>query len=75
MAQSLWACLWLLADGIGPWEAAAFPDHEHEPRRDGRLTEIAQRWTLSQRRSAGEVIIAAREEFPGFDELIDSMCR
>ncbi|WP_187399648.1 hypothetical protein [Micromonospora sp. AP08] len=75
VAQNLWAYLWLLAGGFGPWEATAYPDHEHEPRTDARLTEIAQRWAPSQRRSAGEVITAAREEFPGFDELIGSMCR
>ncbi|MFG2106006.1 SMI1/KNR4 family protein [Micromonospora chersina] len=75
VAQNLWAYLWLIADGFGPWEATAYPDHEHEPRADARLTEIAQRWAPSQRRSASEVITAAREEFPGFDELIGSMCR
>lgn len=75
VAQNLWAYLWLLADGFGPWEATEYPDHEHEPRVDARLTEIAQRWAPSHRKSAGEVISAAREEFPGFDEMIGSLCR
>ncbi|WP_328651426.1 SMI1/KNR4 family protein [Micromonospora sp. NBC_00330] len=75
VAQNLWDYLWLLADGFGPWEATAYPDHEHEPRTDERLAEIAQRWAPSHRRSADEVITAAREEFPGFEELIGSLCR
>ncbi|PZF93500.1 SMI1/KNR4 family protein [Micromonospora deserti] len=75
VAQNLWTYLWLLADGFGPWEATEYPNHEHEPRRDARLTEIAERWAPSHRKSADEVITAAREEFPGFEELIDSMCR
>ncbi|MGC3859044.1 SMI1/KNR4 family protein [Micromonospora chersina] len=41
LAQNLWAYLWLLADGFGPWEATAYPDHEHELPTDARLTEIA----------------------------------
>ncbi|MEU9741079.1 SMI1/KNR4 family protein [Micromonospora chersina] len=60
VAQNLRAYLWLLADGFGPWEATAYPDHEHEPRADARLTEIAQRWAPSHRRSASEVIAGAR---------------
>ncbi|GIJ08469.1 hypothetical protein Van01_16830 [Micromonospora andamanensis] len=75
VAQNLWAYLWLLADGFGPWEATEYPDHEHEPRPDTRLSEIAERWAPAHRLSADEVISAAREEFPRFDELIDSMCR
>ncbi|MGS2613885.1 SMI1/KNR4 family protein [Micromonospora sp. LZ34] len=75
VAQNLWAYLWLLADGFGPWEATEYPNHEHEPRTDPRVMEIAERWAPSHRMSAGEVIAAAREEFPGFEALIESMCR
>ncbi|WP_240742294.1 SMI1/KNR4 family protein [Micromonospora zingiberis] len=75
VAQNLPAYLWLLADGFGPWEAAQYPEHEHQPRPDARRTEIAERRAAAHRRSAGEVITAARDEFPDFEELIDSMCR
>lgn len=75
VARDLWAYLWLLADGCGPCEATEYPDHEHEPRPEARLIEIAERWAPAHRQSAGDVISAARQEFPGFDQLIDSMCR
>ncbi|MFI7022777.1 SMI1/KNR4 family protein [Micromonospora sp. NPDC049900] len=75
VAQDLGSYLWLLADGFGPWEAAQYPEHEHEPQPDSRLTEIAQRFAPDRRRSAGEVIAAARAEFPDFDMQIDALCR
>ncbi|WP_422744808.1 hypothetical protein ACN27B_11110 [Micromonospora sp. WMMD754] len=75
MARDLSAYLWLLADGFGPWEATAYPDHEHQPRADARLAAIAQRWAANRRASAEEVIAAARAEFPDFDEMIGGLCR
>ncbi|WP_326836020.1 SMI1/KNR4 family protein [Amycolatopsis rhabdoformis] len=67
--------LWLLADGFGPLEAISYPQHEHEPRVDARLTEIAERWAPSARQPASEVITAARAEFPNFEETVRSQCR
>lgn len=75
VARNLWVYLWLLADGFGPWEARDYPDHEHQPRPDARLREIAERWAPGHRASAGEVIAAARAEFPDFEELIGALCR
>ncbi len=75
VAQNLRAYLWLLADGVGPWEATAYPDRGPETRTDARLAEIARRWAPSDHRSAQEIIAAARDEFPGFEELIGSLCR
>ncbi|ATO17925.1 SMI1/KNR4 family protein [Micromonospora sp. WMMA2032] len=75
VARDLSAYLWLLADGFGPWEATAYPDHEHQPRADARLAAIAQRWAANRRASAEEVIAAARAEFPDFDEMIGGLCR
>ncbi|OKI41691.1 hypothetical protein A6A27_39160 [Micromonospora sp. CB01531] len=75
VAQDLPAYLWLLADGFGPLEARMYPRHEYVPRADAHRARIAQRWAPQARQSAANVITAARAEFPGFEELIDSMCR
>ncbi|MCW3817820.1 SMI1/KNR4 family protein [Micromonospora sp. DR5-3] len=75
VAQDLATYLWLLADGFGPLEATMYPRHEHVPRVDAHRARIAARWAPHARRSAAEVITAARAEFPRFEELVDSMCR
>ena len=75
VAQDLAAYLWLLADGFGPHEAERYPRHEHVPRVEAHRVRIAERWAPEARWSAAEVITAARTEFPGFEELLDSMCR
>ncbi|GLY22468.1 SMI1/KNR4 family protein [Micromonospora sp. NBRC 101691] len=75
VARDLGSYLWLLAAGVGPFEATMYAPDEHTARPDERLTEIAERWAPSSRASAAEIVTAAREEFPGFDGLIESMCR
>ncbi|MEV4704850.1 SMI1/KNR4 family protein [Actinoplanes sp. NPDC049316] len=75
VAGDLASYLWLLADGFGPWEATAYPEHEHTPRRDARLTGVAERHAASARRSAAEIIAAGRAEFPDFEDLIQAQCR
>ncbi|WP_432845867.1 SMI1/KNR4 family protein [Amycolatopsis sp. CA-161197] len=67
--------LWLLAGGFGPYEAMLYPHHEHEPRVDPRLTQIAERWAPSGKQATSEVITSAREEFPNFGEIVRSQCR
>ncbi|GLW10308.1 hypothetical protein Misp01_54360 [Microtetraspora sp. NBRC 13810] len=75
VARNLDGYLWLIAAGFGPFEAMMYPTHEHEPRADARLTQIAERWAPSARQPAAEVIGTARQEFPYFDETVESLCR
>jgi hypothetical protein len=75
VAGDLDAYLWLLAAGFGPYEATVYPRHEHEPHTDNRLVRLAQRYAPSARRSATEVITAARAAFPHFDDAIRALCR
>lgn len=75
VARDLGAYVWLIAAGFGPLEATMYPQHEHEPLPDARLTQLAQSYTPSARQSAADVITAARTEFPDFDQVIDSLCR
>jgi hypothetical protein len=55
VARNLDGYLWLLAAGFGPYEATAYPSQEHDPRRDDRLNQVAERWASSARQSATEV--------------------
>lgn len=75
LARNMDGYLWLLAAGFGLLEAMMYPRHEHDPRADIRLVQIAERWAPSARQSAAEVISAAREEFPHFEATMDSLCR
>lgn len=75
VARDLGAYLWLLAGGFGPLEATMYPQHQHDPRADVRLAEIAQRYAPSARQEPAEIIAAAAAEFPDFEALIDSACR
>ncbi|WP_344209451.1 hypothetical protein [Kribbella sancticallisti] len=75
VARDLNSYLWLLASGFGPFEASRYPEHEHEPQADARLTRLAQRYAASEQQSTADVITAARTEFPRFDDTIDRLCR
>jgi hypothetical protein len=73
VARNLDSYLWLLATGFGPYEAMMYPRVEHDPQADAR--QIAERWAPSARQSAVDVIGTARDEFPDFDEMMESLCR
>jgi hypothetical protein len=73
LARDLGDLLWLFADGFGPDEAFTDPDEERPP--NEAFQAIAERHAPGRRRSATEIVAAARAEFPHFSELIDSMCR
>jgi hypothetical protein len=75
VARDLAGYLWLLAGGFGPYEAATYPQHGHDPIADVRLAGLAQRYAPDGRRSAAEVIDAARDEFPDFAKAIADICR
>ncbi|EID52714.1 hypothetical protein [Saccharomonospora xinjiangensis] len=61
IAPDLDGYLWLLAAGFGPREAMMYPEHEHEPREDVRLTRIAQSWAPSARRPVADIIAEVRD--------------
>ena len=75
VASDLGSYLWLLAGGFGPLEATMYPKHEHVPREDARLVELAGRHAAPARRPAADVIAAARAEFPDFDAWVKAQCR
>ena len=65
--------LWLLADGFGPYEAVVAPDFERAP--NAAFTAFAARHALTSKKTAREVIAAARAEFPNFERGIAALCR
>ncbi|GAA2109927.1 SMI1/KNR4 family protein [Actinomadura alba] len=73
IARDLGDLLWLFADGSGPQEAFTDPGRETQP--NEAFQTIAERHAPGRRRSAAEIVAAARMEFPDFSELIDAMCR
>ncbi|MGW4476463.1 SMI1/KNR4 family protein [Nonomuraea sp. NPDC004354] len=73
IARDLGDLLRLFADGLGPAEAFTDPGRETQP--NEAFQAIAERYAPGRRRSAAEIVAGAREEFPGFSEFIDAMCR
>ncbi|MFD9339527.1 SMI1/KNR4 family protein [Streptomyces sp. NPDC060028] len=77
VARNLWAFLWLLSDGFGPWEAATSYDPEPDwiPHPNRELKAIAERFAPDHRASAATVIEEATQEFPDFDDIIMKLRR
>jgi hypothetical protein len=73
IARDLGDLLWLFAAGFGPQEA--FSDPSRETRPNESFQAIAERHAPGGRRSAAEIVAAARAEFPDFSKVIDAMCR
>ncbi|MFJ9461498.1 SMI1/KNR4 family protein [Kitasatospora sp. NPDC101447] len=75
VARNLGDFLWLLADGLGPWEAATPYSRDRVPRPSQELAVVAERFAPGQRRSAAAVIELVTREFPDFDDTIMELCR
>jgi hypothetical protein len=75
VARDLSDFLWLLADGLGPWEGVDPYDSDRVSRPSQELTAIAERFAPGRRRSAAAVIEQAAREFPDFDDTIMELCR
>ena len=73
IARDLGDLLWIYADGKGP--ADAFDDPGRETQQNEAFQAIAERYAEGGRQSTAEIVSAAQKEFPGFSELIDSLCR
>ena len=75
IARDLGDLLWLFAAGVGPAEAfSAFSSHRAEP--SAAFQEIAQRYAPGvEPRDVAGIVSAARAEFPGFGDYLDSLCR
>ena len=66
--------LWLLAQGIGPMEALEYgADHQSPANRS--LQEFAQKHTTSSKKPPNVILSRAKDAFPDFESMIDSLCR
>ncbi|SES33829.1 hypothetical protein SAMN05216188_13522 [Lentzea xinjiangensis] len=72
VATNLAEFLWLLAGGVGPQEAVEFGSDSGVPH--GELRAVAEKYA-GEPRTPAEVLAAARAEFPGFAEEVESWCR
>ncbi|MFJ9581814.1 SMI1/KNR4 family protein [Streptomyces sp. NPDC101191] len=77
VAGDLGAFLWLLADGLGPWEAATSyePEPDWAPQVNEDLAAIAQQYAPGCQASAPAIIADAAREFPDFDDTMMGLCR
>jgi hypothetical protein len=73
VACDLSSFLWLLADGSGPYEAVEHPTRRPHPNRE--LAAIAEKHAAGERMTAREVVAAARDEFPDFEDTMAELTR
>ena len=65
--------LWLLAGGIGPYEAVAYPQLDREP--DPSFTQFAREHSSVSRMPPAQIMAKAREIYPEFRTWMESLCR
>jgi hypothetical protein len=65
--------LWLLAGGLGPYEAVAYPEIEREA--NPSFIAFARRYATSAQRKPREVLANAQREFPAFVEGVQAACQ
>lgn len=73
VARSFEDYLWLLAEGVGPLEALSYIGEKRKPTPD--FAAFAKEHAPKAKKSAKEVIAAAKKEFPDFEEKIRALCR
>ncbi len=73
VASDFDAYLWLLASGIGPYEAIAYPDLDRVP--NAQFLAFASENSSVEPMEAKTVLEQARSKYPEFANHIDSLCR
>lgn len=73
VACDLPSFLWLVADGSGPYEAVEHPTRRSNPH--PQFTAIAEKHAGTDRMTAREVVAAARDEFPDFEDTMAELSR
>lgn len=65
--------VWLLAGGVGPYEAVGYENCEGTP--NAAFTAFANKYAKASKKSADDVMKAAKKEFPTFEAGIRSLCK
>ncbi len=64
--------LWVLAAGVGPYQAISYEGEARKPTPD--FEKFAMKHAKAARKTAKEAIAAAKKEFPDFEETIQALC-
>lgn|GEM_PF-832966 len=73
VACDLPSFLWLVADGSGPYEAVEHPTRRSSPHPE--FTAVAEKHAGTERMTARQVVAAARDEFPDFEDTMVELSR
>ena len=73
VAQSFYDYVWLFANGIGPYEAVAYPGLERPQNQE--FVEFAETHAPSHKDSANKITEKANNKFPDFVKTIEELCR
>ncbi|MES2707380.1 MAG: SMI1/KNR4 family protein [Verrucomicrobiota bacterium] len=73
VASNFDSYLWLLAPGYGPCESVICPIEDGSPH--GQFLAFARENSSEEQMSVRTVLEQARSRYPGFPDLIDSLCR
>ncbi len=73
VARNLDDYLWILASGVGPYEAMSYPESEGTPNEE--FVALATEHAPNARKPATELIRLANEAIPKFEETIRALCR
>ncbi len=73
VARNLDDYLWILAGGVGPYEAMSYPESEGTPNEE--FVALATEHAPNAHKPATELIRLANEAFPKFEETIRALCR
>jgi hypothetical protein len=72
VASTVYEFLWLLAGGLGPFEAVAYPSERPE---NIQFAAFAIAHSPETKKSAMDVVKQAKAEFPDFEQRILAVCR
>jgi hypothetical protein len=75
VARDLSDYLWLLAGGLGPYEAVANEVKAGSGKKNAAFTDFAMKHAPEAKKSPSAVVRAARKEFPDFEKTIRALCR
>lgn len=73
IAVDFYDYLWLLAAGYGPYEATQ--SKRHKPKANAGFTKFAEQHAKARKKTAQQIIAAAKAEFPTFESDIRALCK
>ncbi|MCL1038088.1 SMI1/KNR4 family protein [Shewanella corallii] len=72
IAANFYDYVWLLANGIGPFEAIAYPTLERQGKPE--FARFAQTYAHDHRGTVSAIIERAHNQYPEFDRVLDDWC-